>query len=119
MKLKLRLDLSASEIKALADHVYGRLTAVPLEQAKEQLGDYMALSNLFEVHAKLQKLATNNLLFPTRRTDETYALTITRSQALALAYVQEDGPPTGTAVVSFEEAFRTRLLAKIHQAFLV
>ena len=121
MKIKLRLELTGSGVRALNAYVSASLTRYPLSQVQSDLYFYMAMASLYEVYGKTNKLVENINLFPTRRTDETYRLTFTRTQCLALAGVYSDDDTTRdeNALQTYEVTFMMSLMGQIHQTFLI
>lgn len=113
MKLKLKQSFKASEIVALQKHLARVMVSVSVAELRQNPSDLLILSALYELYAKVKPLAENVRLFPSKRSDELYSLTLTRTQAVALWCVDRpEGDTYETAVVDV-------LLGVIHQAFIV
>lgn len=119
MKVKLKLQLKPGEVVALSKHLAASLVSQHIEVLRAEPADMLIMSALYELYSKVKTTSENIRLFPTRRTDEMYSVTITRTQALALACVVFDEPPSANALQSYESNFLRGLLGTIHQTFLI
>lgn len=126
--MKLKLQLTLSELTALNNEVYLTLGRFPMEQLRQWWVGYCWLSSLKEVYDKTSAKVEHNRLFPTR-TDKVVILSLTQAQALAIACTMledKEEPETGDALpfdpapaITFENSVMDRIMAKIHQAYLV
>ncbi|GAB2586399.1 hypothetical protein [Spirosoma areae] len=119
MKVKLKLRLKSGEVVALSKHLATTLGSQQVEELRKEPADMLIMSALYEIYSKVKEQSENIRLFGNRRTDELYAVTLTRTQALALCCVVVDEPKAATAMQTYEANFLQGLLGTIHQTFLV
>ena len=124
MKVKLKQRLTASEVVALSKHLATTLASQDMAELRRFPADMVIASALYELYSKVKEQAENIRLFSTRRSDELYSVTITRTQAIALCCVVLDDPspdtaPVGVPLQTYEANFLQRLLGIIHQTFLI
>ena len=136
--MKLKIKLNRDELQCLYGFVSWALVQSPIEELRADTSVFLINSVLYELHEKIHKQYKDVSLFPTK-SDKTYSVTLTRSQALAYAnvdfyYYLKDLTAEGKAEPGFEyfnnkPAIPTTIdyisnvlnsiYGEIHKAFLV
>ena len=119
MKVKLKQRFTASEVVALSKHLATTLASTDMAALRAEPDTMVLASALYELYVKVKEKAENLRLFPTRRSDEVYSVTISRTQAVALWLSIGDEPASSTAVQTYEANFLNMLAGLIHQTFLI
>lgn len=119
MNAKLKLKLRSAEVVGLQTFLAAQLAGLQMHELRAEPTDFLILSALYEVYAKVKPISEDIRVFQSRRTDKVFSLTITRTQALAISCVNFDQIEPTSAVQSYEKAFMTRLVGLIHQTFLI
>ncbi|WP_080058314.1 hypothetical protein [Spirosoma aerolatum] len=132
MTPKLKLKLNLAQLQALNAHLFQTLTSQPIEDLRYYPQDFLICSTLQELYAKTSARVEDIRLFPTRRTDVEYPVTLTRSQALAVycsiltekPQSDEMASQTMTALAmtepgTYESHFLQELHGTIHRKFLI
>jgi hypothetical protein len=127
--MKLKLKLNQSELQVLQTHLFLSITSQPIEHLCEEPIDYLVCSVLKDVLDRANAKIEDIRRFPTKRTDATYTVSLSRSEALAIACslnfdMEIDGVDPKALMpyqhqASYEEGFFRSLYGDIHRTYLI
>ncbi len=113
--MKLKLKLNATELATLNQYLFGSISCQPIEELKRNPFDLLIASALWELYQKTSAKCEDIRTFP-RKTDQVYAISLTRSQCLAIVCSLPEDQNKGE---TYETSFIKRMVGIIHQNFLV